>query len=418
MATRASSGARAVSAAADPSLVACFDCGTRQVVPPPEPRTIVNCITCDHILERTHGRSVSGALACSAAVLLLLLPGNLLTFLTTQALGVSRHSVVASAAGAMLTDGWPFLALAVLLFAVVFPILRFALLTAVLAAVERRHHHPWMGKAFRWANELETWAMPDVFLLGLAVAYARLADSIAVKLGTGAICYILAGVLALFVRATLDKAEVWRRIESDRELAPGTPSVGCIACEQLYPEDHVGCPCTRCGRTLRRRKKESVPRALALTAAGVLLYIPANLWPIATLPINYHPLKYTVFGGVVDLVEAGLLPLALLVFTASFAIPILKLIGLGWCIASVLRRSDKRLVAKTRTYRTVEEVGRWSMVDPFVIGCFVPVMHYNSLIYGRAEPAAVPFTAVVVLTIIGAKMFDPRLMWDAARRRA
>lgn len=418
MATRASSGARAVSAAADPSLVACFDCGTRQVVPPPEPRTIVNCITCDHILERTHGRSVSGALACSAAVLLLLLPGNLLTFLTTQALGVSRHSVVASAAGAMLTDGWPFLALAVLLFAVVFPILRFALLTAVLAAVERRDHRPWMGRAFRWANELETWAMPDVFLLGLAVAYARLADSIAVKLGTGAICYILAGVLALFVRATLDKAEVWRRIESDRELAPGTPSVGCIACEQLYPEDHVGCPCTRCGRTLRRRKKESVPRALALTAAGVLLYIPANLWPIATLPINYHPLKYTVFGGVVDLVEAGLLPLALLVFTASFAIPILKLIGLGWCIASVLRRSDKRLVAKTRTYRTVEEVGRWSMVDPFVIGCFVPVMHYNSLIYGRAEPAAVPFTAVVVLTIIGAKMFDPRLMWDAARRRA
>ena len=418
MATRASSGARAVSAAADPSLVACFDCGMRQVVPPPEPRTIVNCITCDHILERTHGRSVSGALACSAAVLLLLLPGNLLTFLTTQALGVSRHSVVASAAGAMLTDGWPFLALAVLLFAVVFPILRFALLTAVLAAVERRDHRPWMGQAFRWANELETWAMPDVFLLGLAVAYARLADSIAVKLGTGAICYILAGVLALFVRATLDKAEVWRRIESDRELAPGTPSVGCIACEQLYPEDHVGCPCTRCGRTLRRRKKESVPRALALTAAGVLLYIPANLWPIATLPINYHPLKYTVFGGVVDLVEAGLLPLALLVFTASFAIPILKLIGLGWCIASVLRRSDKRLVAKTRTYRTVEEVGRWSMVDPFVIGCFVPVMHYNSLIYGRAEPAAVPFTAVVVLTIIGAKMFDPRLMWDAARRRA
>ena len=407
-----------MSAAADPSLVACFDCGTRQEVPPPEPRTIVSCIACDHILERTHGRSVSGALACSAAVLLLLLPGNLLTFLTTQALGVSRHSVVASAAGAMLTDGWPFLALAVLLFAVVFPILRFALLTAVLAAVERRDHRPWMGRAFRWANELETWAMPDVFLLGLAVAYARLADSIAVKLGTGAICYILAGVLALFVRATLDKAEVWRRIESDRELAPGTPSIGCIGCEQLYPEDHVGCPCTRCGRTLRRRKKESVPRALALTAAGVLLYIPANLWPIATLPINYRPLKYTVFGGVVDLVEAGLLPLALLVFTASFAIPILKLIGLSWCIASVLRRSDKRLVAKTRVYRTVEEVGRWSMVDPFVIGCFVPVMHYNSLIYGRAEPAAVPFTAVVVLTIIGAKMFDPRLMWDAARRRA
>ncbi len=406
-----------MTAAADPSLVACFDCGTRQEVPPPAPRTVVNCVTCANVLERTHGRSVSGALACSIATLLLLIPGNLMTFLTTSALGISRHSVVASAAGAMLRDGWPFLALAILMFAVVFPLIRFALLTAVLGCVERRDIRPWLGPAFRRAVELETWAMADVFLLGLAVAYARLADSIAVHLGTGAICYILAGTLALFVRATLDKAEVWRRIESDRELAPDLPTVACNACEQLHPVDQTGRPCTRCGKTLRRRRKESISRTLALTTAGVLLYIPANLWPIATLPINYQPLKYTVFGGVVDLVTAGLIPLALLVFIASFAIPILKLIGLGWCVASVLRRSDRHLVAKTRTYRVVEEIGRWSMVDPFVIGCFVPVMHYNALIYGRAEPAAVPFTAVVVLTIIGAKTFDPRLMWDAVRRR-
>ena len=381
------------------------------------PRTVVTCVTCANILERTHGRSVSGALACAAATLLLLVPGNLLTFLTTSALGISRHSVVASAASAMLKDGWPFLALAILLFAVVFPLIRFALLTAVLACIERRDPKPWLGRTFRYAIELETWAMPDVFLLGLAVAYARLADSIAVHLGTGAICYIVAGVLALFVRATLDKAEVWRRIESDREFSPDAATVGCTACEQLHPLDRTGHPCTRCGKSLRRRQLESLPRALALTLAGVLLYIPANLWPIATLPINYHPLKYTVFGGVVDLVAAGLVPLAVLVFTASFAIPVLKLAGLAWCILSVLRRSDRHLVAKTRTYRLVEEIGRWSMVDPFVLGCFVPVMHYNSLIYGRAEPAAVPFTAVVVLTIIGAKLFDPRLMWDAARRR-
>ena len=405
-----------MSDAADPSLLACFDCGTQQQVPPPAPRTLVTCVTCGNTLERTHGRSVSGALACSLATLILLVPGNLLTFLTTSALGISRHSVVASAAGAMLKDGWPFLALAILLFAVVFPLVRFALLTTVLVMVEREDSRPWLGRAFRRATQLETWAMPDVFLLGLAVAYARLVDSISVHLGSGAICYIIAGTLALFVRATLDKAEVWRRIERDCELAPDQPSIACETCEQLHPLDKAMQPCSRCGTTLRRRRKESISRALALTLAGVLLYIPANLWPIATLPINYQPLKYTVFGGVVDLVSAGLIPLALLVFTASFAIPVLKLAGLMWCVVSVLKKSDKNLVAKTRTYRIVEEVGRWSMVDPFVIGCFVPVMHYNSLIYGRAESAAVPFTAVVIVTIIGAKTFDPRLMWDAARR--
>jgi paraquat-inducible protein A len=129
-------------------------------------------------------------------------------------------------------------------------------------------------------------------------------------------------------------------------------------------------------------------------------------------------MRYTVLEGVIDLVKADLWGLAVIVFIASFLIPGLKLLGLGWCLASVLRRSNRHLVAKTRMYRMVDEIGRWSMVDPFVIGCFAPVMNYNALIYGRAGPAAMPFTLVVVLTIIGAKCFDPRLMWDAAARRA
>nr|WP_280139269.1 paraquat-inducible protein A [Sphingomonas gellani] len=141
--------------------------------------------------------------------------------LTTRALGISRHSVVASAATAMLKDGWPFLALAVFLFAVAFPLIRFGLLTAVLFEVRRGHRRPWLGRAFRWATDLETWAMPDVYILGLAVAYFRLAAAINVSLGPGAICYILAGTLSMFVRATLDKAEVWRRIAPDNELAGG-----------------------------------------------------------------------------------------------------------------------------------------------------------------------------------------------------
>ena len=96
----------------------------------------------------------------------------------------------------------------------------------------------------------------------------------------------------------------------------------------------------------------------------------------------------------------------------------MKLLGLGWCAVSVMTRSRRHLVAKTRVYRLVDEVGRWSMVDPFVIGCIAPVLNYNALIHGGAGPAALPFTAVVVLTVFSAKTFDPRLMWDAARRRS
>lgn len=408
----------AVAAGAGVRVIGCPDCGTRQMLAEPLPRAVSHCVTCDGIVERTHGRSVRGAFACSLATLLLLVPANLGLFLRTDALGVSRSSHLASAAGSMLAEGWPLLALVVFLFVVVFPILRFALLTAVLGMLHWRRRARWLGPAFRWANNLQTWAMPDVFLLGLAVAYARLADSVAVKAGPGAFCFILAGVLSLVVRATLDKSAVWDAIAPDRAPQPLGETVECTACDLLVGRHREGQPCPRCGMHIYRRKPESISRTIALTLAALLLYIPANIYPLATLPINYRPSTYTVLEGVIELAQAGLWDLAILVFTASFAIPFLKLVGIAWCVASVLRRSRAHLVAKTRTYRVVEEIGRWSMVDPFVIGAFVPVMNYNALVYGRAEAAALPFTLVVILTVISAKTFDPRLMWDAARRPA
>jgi len=190
--------------------------------------------------------------------------------------------------------------------------------------------------------------------------------------------------------------------------------VACLSCgllmSHVYEERH----CPRCGAMVHLRKPHSYSRSIALLVAAVLLYFPANLYPIATLPIGLTPTSYTVLGGVVDLFDSHLLGLAALVFTASFIIPILKMVGLAWCIASALHRHSNRLVAKTRVYRIVEEVGRWSMVDPLTIACFVPVLQFNGLIDGHAQAAATPFTAVVILTTLAVKTFDPRLMWDAA----
>jgi len=393
------------------TVAICRDCGLSQrLVHAP----LVECDRCGATLERRRGRSLRASLALSIAVLALLIPGNLATFLSTEILGVSRHSHLVSAADVMAKDGMVLLAAFIFLFAVLFPLVRFATLTAVLGALELGRNPRWLGAAFRTSVVLQTWAMPDVFLLGLAIAYARLASSISTHIHTGALCFIAAGILSLFVRAVLDEQAVWRRILPDAEGVSGEHDINCYTCEMVVPRDHAGKPCPRCGATVTRRLRESLSRTVALTLAGLLLYIPANLYPLATLPIGTKPTQYTVIEGVLDLVQAKLWALAGVVFVASFLIPTLKLVGLGWCVLSVLRRSDKRLVAKTRVYRVVEEIGRWSMVDPFVIGCFVPVMGYNAFIYGRAGPAALPFTLVVVLTIISAKTFDPRLMWDAA----
>jgi paraquat-inducible protein A len=318
----------------------------------------------------------------------------------------------------MWDEDWPALAIAIGLFAIVLPLVRFLFLTLVLLFVYRRWRAPWLGRVFRWTNTLQNWAMAEVFLLGLWVAHARLAATVQTDLEIGGYCFIAAAIATLFTRATLDTEEVWERIQPSDDPTSLDGVVTCHACELAMRQPEPGCRCPRCDGPIHRRIPGAVSASVGLTLAGVLLYIPANLFPIARIPIGLTPTSYTILGGVIDLLKAHLYGLAALVFTASFAIPFFKLIGLAWCIASVWQRSTYALSTKTKTYRAVEEIGRWSMVDPFVVACFVPVTQFNAAITSSAEPAATYFTGVVVLTMLAAHLFDPRLMWDVARRTA
>jgi paraquat-inducible protein A len=394
-------------------FVECRNCGLMQIQPPVERREIVSCTRCMTQLEHSAGKSLDATLACSAAIILLLIPAWTAPFLTTSALGASRTSFLPMSVSVVWRDGSPFLALAVFLFVLMFPLIRFGALTAVLLALRLRRQPAWLTPAFRVCNALQVWAMLDVFLLGLMVAYFRLRSSLFVSLGTGAVCFILAGLLSLVARATLDKAQVWRLIGPDRSYIRA-PSMMCLSCELVMPRSDEAKICPRCHATVIPRKRNPYSRSMALLLAAGLMYLPANIYPIAMIPIDLRPTSYTVLGGVIDLLRSHLLGLAALVFTASFTIPLLKMLGLAWCASSAMCGSCRFLVGKTRVFRVIEEIGRWSMVDPLTIACFVPVLQFNALIDGHAEPAVVPFSAVVILTTFAVQLFDPRRMWDAA----
>jgi paraquat-inducible protein A len=394
-------------------MAECRNCGLLQIQPPVERRDIVFCSRCKTQLEHSAGKSLDATLACSAAIMLLLIPAWTAPFLTASALGTTRTSFLPMSVSVVWRDGSPLLALCVFLMVLIFPLIRFSALTAVLLTLRLGRRPAWQTKAFRICNALQVWAMLDVFLLGLMVAYFRLRSSLEVTLGAGAICFIIAGLLSLVARATLDKAQVWRLISSDRRLIRG-PSMVCLSCELVMARLDGGTICPRCHAVVTARKRNPYSRSIALLLAAGLMYLPANIYPIATIPINLTPTSYTVLGGVVDLVRSHLLGLAALVFTASFTIPLLKMLGLAWCASSAMCGSCRFLVGKTRIYRIVEEIGRWSMVDPLTIACFVPVLQFNALIDGHAEPAVLPFSAVVILTTLAVQLFDPRRMWDAA----
>ena len=394
-------------------VVACRYCATIQGAPETLPG-VIDCAVCAVGLERFTGRSLDAALATAIGALLLLLPANGLTFLTTTVFGAVEQSRLASSVTALWAQGSPPLALLIGLVVIVFPILRFSLLTTALGCLKLGVAPRWLGRCFRWSNDLQTWAMIDVFLLAFLVAYARLAATITVIVGPGCFCFLAAGLLTLLNRAMLDKKAIWSMIMAEPQLALDQPTVSCDGCELLVPLDWVGRTCPRCDRRLRSRKTDAIGRSEAFLAAGAIFYAPANLLPIATIPINLRPTSYNIIGGVHDLVTAGLYGLAALVFVASFLIPILKFAALAWVIHSVRGHSRRFLRTKTRIFQLVDEIGRWSMVDPLVIACFVPVVHYNTLLTARAEAAAPFFAGVVVLTIFAAKAFDPRLIWDAA----
>ena len=160
------------------------------------------------------------------------------------------------------------------------------------------------------------------------------------------------------------------------------------------------------------RKHQSLSRTWALLIAAYLLYIPANLLPVSTIVYLGNGQPDTIMSGVVALFQHGDAPIALLLFTASIAVPMLKLATLTFLLLSVHFRLQWKPRDRTQMYRLIETIGRWSMLDIFVISLLVALVQLQALATIHAGPGAVAFCAVVVLTMFAAESFDPRLMWD------
>jgi paraquat-inducible protein A len=170
--------------------------------------------------------------------------------------------------------------------------------------------------------------------------------------------------------------------------------------------------CPRCGSPLHARKPNNLSRTWALLIAAYILYIPANVLPIMKTSTLLGSQDDTIMSGVVFLWTSGSWPLALLVFFASVTVPLLKLIAMTILVVSVQRRSTWQPMQRLRLYRLVEFVGRWSMMDIYVVTILVALVQLQTLAAIQPGPAAVAFGAVVVLTMSAAMTFDPRSIWD------
>ena len=192
--------------------------------------------------------------------------------------------------------------------------------------------------------------------------------------------------------------------------------VSCHSCHLLCKAPvylgKSGAACPRCGEALHTRKPESIARTWALLLAAYIFYIPANVLPIMKVTSLGHVQADTILSGVIYFIETGMWPIALVIFIASVFVPLLKLLILTYLLISVRKKSQWRPKDRTRLYRLTEVIGRWSMVDIYVVTLMVAIVKLGAIATIEAGPAAVHFACVVVITMFAAMSFDPRLIWD------
>jgi paraquat-inducible protein A len=400
--------------------IACPDCGTLEEIPRLLRRDTAVCVRCRTDLEKTTGRSLGAALACSLATLLLLVPVNVLPLLRVDIFNMHSQNVTAAGVAQLWQRGWFLLAGLSAMFVIILPCVRFGLLSGVLGALRLGRRPPWLGAAFRWSLWLDPWAMLDVYLLAGCIGYYRLVniDQARITIELGGACFIAAAFLTMLSRATLDARTVWRAIGGETRPPHGEPVLGCTTCDLVQPLAHEGRPCPRCGARLRVRKLDAVGWTAALLIAALVLIFPANLYPMNISNHLGQTSRYTIMTGVHILFKSGLWPLGALIFCTSVLTPAAKIFALGWCVLSVWRGSRRRLIAKTRMLRLIAEMGRWSKTDPFAIVFFVPLVHFGALGSEDAGWGATAFMMMTFLTMVASVTFDPRLMWDVAGRCA
>lgn len=192
--------------------------------------------------------------------------------------------------------------------------------------------------------------------------------------------------------------------------------LACPCCSKLFAmsaEGHVLTHCSRCGAAIHAHQGPDAGRVWALLLASMILYLPANLLPITITSSIAGTQADTIVSGVIYFLHSGSWPIALVIFVASVFVPLLKLLILSYLCFSVKRGSHISCRERTRLYRLTEVVGRWSMIDVYVVCILVALVKLGSIANIDAGPGVIYFALVVILTMLAAHSFDPRWIWDS-----
>ncbi|TVP46823.1 MAG: paraquat-inducible protein A [Halomonas sp.] len=403
-------------------LRACHECDWVSALPPLNSGEKASCPRCSHVLVKRNRFPAQRSMALAIAALTALLLAISFPFISFSVGGVGNRIELSQTATTLIGFHQPLVAIAVIMTIVVLPAVYLVGVIWLQFGLLQNRPMPYSRDIARSLAHLTPWMMADVFIIGALVSLIKIVGIAQIELGISFWAFCVFAVLLLTTTQSLDADWMWFSLEGE-PLAPEGTQTGRPAAEQGL----TGCPtcglinklkpqgrnyCIRCHEKLHQRLPHSLQRTWALLAASAIMYVPANVYPIMTTTSLGHSSPSTIIGGVVQLIQMGSWPIAAVIFIASVIVPVGKLVALTWLCLVVSRSNELNANSRTRLYRLTEFIGRWSMVDVFVVAILVALIRAGSLMSISPGPAALAFGAVVVLTMLAAMTFDPRLIWD------
>ena len=407
-------------------IISCHDCGLLQQISHMPEEGDIKCCRCNSTLRKRQriapSKSIEHTLILVITALVLLIIANTYPILQIVAEGHPLSTTLLSCVSYLFTHEMLFLAGLVFLTSIGAPLIQLTGLLYLFLPLYFDHIPPYATQVYRWVRTVRAWSMLEVLMLGILVSVVKLSALATVIPGIALVAFALLILFIAAILSTLDTEMVWEQIAPDTQTREtqqykiNTQLVNCHNCHLLCTvttdHSHEGIFCSRCKTPLHFRKPNSLNRCTALVIAATVLYIPANLLPVMVVSGMGQSEGDTIMSGVVYLANSGDMPLAIIVFIASICVPTIKLLILTLLLITVHFKSQWRARDRTRLYRLTELIGRWSMVDIFVDTLMAALIQIEGLMIIKAGNGAIAFGAVVVLTILAAMAFDPRLIWD------
>lgn len=357
--------------------------------------------------------------AYAIAALFMLLLANLFPFINMKVAGITSEVTLLEIPGVMFSEDYSSLGAFFMLFVQAVPAL---CLLSILLLVNQVNLPDRLKRGLaRLLFQLKSWGMAEIFLAGVLVSFVKLMAYGDIGVGSSFLPWCLFCLLQLRAFQCVDRRWLWDDIAPmpviDQTLKPGVAGINqglrsCPCCTAIVPADQPICP--RCETKGYIRKRHSLQWTIALLLTSIMLYLPANLLPIMVTELLGSKYPSTILAGVILLWNEGSFPVAMVIFIASIMVPTLKMLAIAWLCLDAKGHGDRDSERMHLIYEVVEFVGRWSMIDVFVIAVLSALVRMGALMNIYPAIGAIMFAFVVILTIFAAMTFDPRLSWDRA----